>query len=92
MENVMQKKKIWAGVVNGQINFYNSNPQGNVAGLQGSRPFTLTGNGELQDDNGNNAILSTSEGQGTDSAGSVGQSQDDAAIQQHSNQGGNQTA
>lgn len=70
------KKKLWAGVVNGQIEFFNSNPQDTVQGLQGSRQFTVTGDCELHDANGNNAINSASADLGTDSAGTIQQAVD----------------
>lgn len=77
----MQKKKLWAGVVNGQINFYNEDPHGNVDGLQGSRPFTVTGNCDLTDANGDSIIGNTTEGGGANS--------EDVSQQQS---GGQQTA
>lgn len=67
MERKMQKKKLWAGVVNGQINFYPEDPQGNVQGLQGSRVFTVTGNCDLTDDTGHSIISNTAEGGGANS-------------------------
>lgn len=80
-KNMPQKKKLWAGVVSGQIQFFNSDPQGTVEGLQGSRTFNLGNDGTITDDNGNNAILSAESGHGTDNAGSIEQSMDNQTSQ-----------
>lgn len=73
----MQKKTLWAGVVSGQIQFFPSNPQGNVTGLQGSRKFHATDECTLVDDNGTNILENTATGQGgQDDAGSLEQSED----------------
>lgn len=82
----MQKKKYWAGVVSGEIRFFSEDPQGNVQGLQGSRPFTVTGNCELKDEAGSNLIHSTQADVGTDAP------QSGITNQQQSQSGGQQTA
>lgn len=55
------KKTFWAGVVNNQIGFFTSDPNGNVEGLQGSRKFCVEGN-SLTDDNGHNITDNTAIG------------------------------
>jgi hypothetical protein len=60
MEKCM-KKTLWAGVVNNQITFFGSDPNGNVEGLQGSRKFHVEG-GNLTDDAGNNVVDNTAVG------------------------------
>lgn len=64
----MQKKKLWAGVVHGQIEFFNQNPDGSVDGLQGYRPFTINNNCELTDDNGGNIVSNTETGAGANTS------------------------
>jgi hypothetical protein len=55
------KKTFWAGVVNNEIGFFTSDPNGNVEGLQGSRKFCVEGN-SLTDDNGHNITDNTAIG------------------------------
>lgn len=56
-------KKLWAGVVAGQISFFASDPQGNVEGLEGSRTFYVKNN-NIVDHNGASLIDNTATGGG----------------------------
>lgn len=49
------KKQFWAGIVGGSLQFYGSDPTGNVEGLEGTRKFCVENN-NLVDDHGASII------------------------------------
>lgn len=67
------QKKLWAGVVGGTIEFFNSDPNGNVENLEGSRSFCIDDNKHIVDEQGASLLTNTESSGGANTQGATQQ-------------------